>query len=333
MVSNSYTDLTDRIGPVLVKELRQNLRRHSFIYPFLCIHLFAIAAIFIEFELEISSGGKTAAMFFWHPDSIGPFWWVSMAVVGILMPLSGFFLMPQEIEEGNHEILLLTHINRWQIVFGKFMTLWMLCLLTLTSLLPYIIIRYFIGGVEWINELANAATVISISAILSSISIAASGYPNMGSKLGVFLLMVFSAITGGGISMVGGAMWMDISKTSDWAPVSIAFYHLCAVVMVAAYVILGLLVARSRLRLAILNFEIKPSSLLLIIIGLALFIVGMVAAFTCGFGSILGVVLLTFLAWHSDRTPNAPKWMTPPKANIPQTLTPAQAVHNESGPD
>jgi hypothetical protein len=72
-----------------------------------------------------------------------------------------------------------------------------------------------------------------------------------------------------------------------------------------------------------MNFEIKPSSLLIIIIGLAPFIVGMVAAFTCGFGSIAGTILLTFLAWNSDRTPKAPKWMIAPKANIPPVLSPS----------
>jgi hypothetical protein len=64
-------------------------------------------------------------------------------------------------------------------------------------------------------------------------------------------------------------------------------------------------------------FELKPSSVLLIITGLAPFIVGMVAAFTCGFGSIAGVLLLTYLAWNSDRTPKAPKWIPPPPPNIP----------------
>lgn len=116
------------------------------------------------------------------------------------MPLAGLFLMPQEIEEGNHEMLLLTSLNRWQIVFGKFLTLWLLSQLTLTSLLPYIIIR------------------------------------------------------------------------------------------------------------------------------LAPFIVGMVAAFTCGFRSIAGTILLTFLAWNSDRTLKAPKWIIAPKANIPTSIPPIQPV-------
>lgn len=217
-------------------------------------------------------------------------------------------------------MLLLTTINRWQIVFGKFLTLWLLSLLTLTSLLPYIIIRYFIGGIEWFNEIANTGTVISIAAILSAISIAASGYPTLPKKLGIFCVMLFSAVGGGGISMLGGGIWMNMAKASKWAPVANTFYHACVLIVVVSYVILGLLVARSRLRLAVMNFEIKPSSLLVIIIGLAPFIVGMCAAFTCGFGSILGTVLLTFLAWNSDRTPKAPKWMVAPKPNIPPPL-------------
>jgi hypothetical protein len=307
-----------------VKELRQSLRRSSFIYPFICIHLFAIVAIFFEFEFKISSGGSMAAIFLWDPDYIGPFWWVAMLVCGILMPLSGLFLMPQEIEEGNHEILLLTCLNRWQIVFGKFLTLWVLSLLTLTSLLPYIIIRYFIGGIEWLNELANTGTVISVAAIISALSIAASGFPNLASKLAIFCFLMFSVITGGGISMIGGVIWMDKAEATKFAPLSITFYHFCAIIVVGCYVILGLLVARSRLRLATFNFEIKPSSLLMIIIGLAPFIVGMVAAFTCGFGSIAGVLLLTYLAWNADRTPKAPKWIAAPKANIPPPLPPMQ---------
>jgi hypothetical protein len=52
------------------------------------------------------------------------------------------------------------------------------------------------------------------------------------------------------------------------------------------------------------------------------YIVGMVAAFTCGFGSIAGVLVLTYLAWNSDRTPKAPKWMPPPPPNIPPPIMP-----------
>lgn len=321
MSQGTYTDLSDRFGPMQVKELRQSLRRSSFVYPFVCIHVFAIVAIFFEFENDMSSGGARAAVFAWDPDYIGPFWWVTMIVCGILMPMAGLFLMPQEIEEGNHEILLLTSLNRWHIVFGKFLTLWLLSLLTLTSLLPYIIIRYFIGGIEWFNEIANTGSVIAAAAIMAAISIGASGFPTLASKLGIFCVLLFSVSTAGAISMVGGIMCMSATRTSStWAIPAFLFYHFCAVVVVICYVTLGLLVARSRLRLATMNFEIKPSSLLIIIIALAPFIVGMVAAFTCFYGSIVGTALLTFLAWNSDKTPKAPKWMVAPKANIPPPI-------------
>ena len=304
-----------------VKELRQGLRRSSFVYPFLGIHLLATIAIFFEFQLGIvSSDAGTTAVLFWNPDRITPFWWVAMGVCGLLMPFAGLFLMPQEIEEGNHEILLLTKLSRAQIVLGKFFTLLGLSLLTLVSLLPYVIIRYFIGGVEWLDELAKGGTVFCTAAIVSASAIAASGFRHLAAKICVFTLMIFSAASGGGLSMIGPIMLLNIAAGSKWAIAAYVFHHVCVFLMVASYAILGLMVARSRLRLATMNFEMKPTSVLLIVIGLSPFMIGMAAAFTIGFGSILGVLLLVFLAWNSDRTPKAPKWLPAPAANIPPPL-------------
>ncbi|MFK7850739.1 MAG: hypothetical protein AB8D78_07155 [Akkermansiaceae bacterium] len=320
MQSSNYTDLSDRFGPMTAKELRQSLRRSSFVFPFLGIHLFATAAIIAEFQFDLGGSGDLSAMLFWDPDHIGPFWWVAMIICGILMPLGGFLLLPQEIDEGNHEILLLTKLSRWQIVFGKFMMLWGLSVLTFTSLLPYIIIRYFIGGIEWFHELANAGTVLSAAAVISAAALAASGFTHLAAKMGVFFLFLFSAITGGGLSLIGGGIWMNAAATSKWAIPSVIFYHLCAITAVVCYAFLGMIVARSRLRLATMNFELKPSAIILIIVGLAPFVIGMVAAVTCGFGSIAGVLLLTFLAWRSDITPKAPKTLPPPPPNTPPPI-------------
>lgn len=306
-----------------IKELRQSLRRTSFVYPFVFIHIFATVAIYSEFQLGIglSNGGKAAALL-WDPNHIGPFWWVAMSVCGLLMPLAGFFLMPQEIEEGNHEILLLTRLNRWQIVLGKFLMLWGLCALTFISLAPYVVIRYFLGGIEWSQELANAGSVLGAAAIIAAGSIAASGFNHLAAKFGVFALYIFSAAGGGGAGMIGGGMSMEMSRTNSYAILGNLYYHLSALCVIACYSMLGLLIARSRLRLATMSFELKPSSVLLIILGLSPFIVGMVAALTCGFGSVAGVLLLTFLAWNSDVTPKAPKWLPAPAPNVPPPLPP-----------
>lgn len=321
MAKSEHIELPERFGPMIVKELRQSLRRTSFVYPFICIHIFATIAIFAEFTMSIGfHSSSNPAVLRWKPDEIGPFWWVAMAVCGVLMPLAGFFLMPQEIEDGNHELLLLTKLTRWQIVSGKFFMLWGLSCLTFVSLLPYVVIRYFIGGIEWFGELVNAGSVLSAAAILSAGTIAASGFKTLASKFGVFLLFLFSALGGGGAGMIGGFLTISASESSEWAWLGIVFYHFCVLCVIACYAMLGMLIARSRLRLAIMNFELKPSSVLLIMLGLAPFIIGMAAAFTCGFGSVAGVLLLTFLAWNSDLTPKAPKWLPPPPPNVPPPL-------------
>ncbi|QTN31603.1 hypothetical protein HZ994_04440 [Akkermansiaceae bacterium] len=326
MATSEHSDLPERFGPMTIKELRQSLRRTSFVYPFICIHIFATLAIYAEFQLGVGhGGGGVKAVFAWDPDDVSPFWWVAMAVCGVLMPMAGFFLMPQETEEGNHELLLLTTLSRWQVVSGKFIMLWGLSALTFTSLLPYIIIRYFIGGIEWFQELASAASVIGLAAVVAAGAIAASGFGNLAARLGVFALYAFSALAGGGAGMIGGAVTLNMSKTSGYAWLGNLFYHISALCVVACYAVIGLLVARSRLRLATMNFELKPSAVLLIILGLAPFIIGMAAAFTCGFGSLAGVLLLTYLAWNSDLTPKAPKWMPPPPPNVPPPM-PAPAI-------
>ncbi len=66
-----------------VKELRQSLRRTSFVFPFICIHIFATIAIYAEFQLNIGSGSGIPAVLAWDPDKVGPFWWVAMTVCGI----------------------------------------------------------------------------------------------------------------------------------------------------------------------------------------------------------------------------------------------------------
>ena len=317
-----HTELPERFGPMTIKELRQSLRRTSFVYPFLCIQIFAVLAISVEFSTgDYQQGGK-AAMLYWSPSDIGPFWWVAMSVCGVLMPMAGFFLMPQETEEGNHELLQLTTLSRWHIVRGKFLMLWGLSVLTFASLLPYVVIRYFIGGIEWGQELANSATVLSAAAVFSAASLAASGFRHPAAKLGIFVMFLVSAIGGGGAGIIGGVIAMESWDTNSFRVLGIIYYHFCAICSVACYAILGMLLARSRLRLATMNFELKPSSVLVIIVGLAPFIVGMAAAFTCGFGSPVGVILLTFLAWNSDVTPKAPKWLPPPPANTPPPLPP-----------
>jgi len=167
------------------KELRQSLRRGSFVLPFLAIQALALAAMIAEFKIGSASGGSAASgmLNIWLLASSGPFWMIVGIICMILMPLGGLALMGQELEEGNHELLLLTQLNRWKVVVGKFKTLWGLSALTFVSLLPYVVVRYLVGGVEWWHEAACATTVLGVSAMIGAGAIGASAFQSIGARV------------------------------------------------------------------------------------------------------------------------------------------------------
>jgi len=101
------SDLPDRFGPMTVKELRQGMRRGSFVVPFLAIQLLAVLAMTAEFQ------AGDLGSFIEHPGvlnvvllaSSGPFWIVVSAMCAVVMPLGGMVLMGQELEEGDLRVV------------------------------------------------------------------------------------------------------------------------------------------------------------------------------------------------------------------------------------
>ncbi len=296
-----------------VKELRQSLRRGSFVTPFLAVHALALAAIVIEFKQGSESGASeyTGLLNLWMLASSGPFWAIVGAICVILMPLGGLFLMGQELEEGNHELLQLTTLNRWKIVFGKFAALWGLSVVTFASILPYMVVRYLVGGVEWWHEAVCAATILGASAMVGAGAIGASAFKNMGARMAVFLLFLFSMAGGCIPPLAGGAA---IGNGCG------ILYHVTAVVAIACYVMMGLSLARSRLRLAVMAYEVKPGGMMLGILVFSPFLIGLITAFTCGVGGIGGLAIVTLLAWKADTTPKITG--VSGKPNLPGTSVP-----------
>ena len=222
--------------------------------------------------------------------------------------LGGVILMGQELEEGNHELLLLTKLDRWKVVSGKFITLWGLCALTFVSLLPYVVVRYMVGGIEWWHEAACAGTILGGSAMISAGAIGASAFKRIGARVGVLVLFFLSMLAGCAAPLFGiGAQ----TKGCGW------LYHLTALTAVVAYTLVGLALARSRLRLSILAYEMNPSGMILGLMVFAPFVLGLVTAVTIGWGGGLGMIGLAVIATRMDVTPKAPKWMPPPLPNVP----------------
>lgn len=303
-------DLPDRLGSMLVKEMRQNLRRSSFVYPFLGLHLLAVMAVVIEFQ----SGAN-------HPFSdwvgmfnlnvlihSGPLWLVTALICGVIMPLGGLILMGQELDEGNHELLLLTRLSRWKVVRGKFVSLWSLCLLALVSLVPYVMVRYQMGGVELTRDLACLLSVAGGSGVMCAGAVGASSFGNLAARIAIMLLFLGSALGSGAIAIIAAGA---VTESAGIA------WHLNALATAVCFVLMGLGLARSRLRLSVRAYEVKPTYLVVGLLSFTAFAVGMTTAMTAGYAGFVGLIGMGLVAIYSDPTPKAPAWVVPPPPNIP----------------
>ncbi|WP_411847167.1 ABC transporter permease [Roseibacillus persicicus] len=310
-------DLPERLGPMMTKELRQGLRRGLFLYPFIGIQVFAIAAMAVEFQMNIDDIEKSTEfggplnflMFFPGEMFSGPFWVVVGLICLVMMPLGGLMLMGQELEEGNHELLLMTPLSRWKVVRGKFLTLWGICLLTFSSLLPYAIVRYFIGGIDVGRNISLALTVVLGSGMIASGAIGASSFKGMIARIGVLGLFLGSMA----LSMM--ACLMSAGARTGGAGV---FFHLNAYGIFFCYTVLGLAMARSRIRLVVHHYEVKPSWMIIGLLFFTPFVIGMAAAVTTGYAGFVGAIGMGFVAWYADVTPKAPSWVNAPVPNVPQ---------------
>jgi ABC-type transport system involved in multi-copper enzyme maturation permease subunit len=317
----TFMELSDRMHPMTVKELQQGLRRSSFIYPFLGIHVLAIAAMAMEFAGgSVMRSDIAGVMNLSMLLESGPFWNVVLGICGVIMPLGGLILMGQELEEGNHELLLLTKLNRWAVVKGKFFILWSVSALSFVSLLPYVVVRYFIGGVELWQELMCGVSVLGCSAVICAGAIGASAFQHIGARIGMMLLFFGSAFVSTIIPLSASAM---ITKKMHEVLFQI-FFNLNGLAAIFCFVVLGLTVARSRLRLVVHAYEVKPSWLVIGLLVFTPFVVGMCTVMTAGFAGFVGLIGMALVGMYVDVTPKAKKIQAPYQstiASIPTSLS------------
>jgi hypothetical protein len=314
-------DLPEKLGPMTVKELRQGLRRGMFVYPFIGIHLLAVVAMAVEFQMaELEPFTKHTGMLnllLFMPGSdwfSGPFWGVTGAVCLVLMPLGGLALMGQELEEGNHELLLMTPLSRWKVIRGKFFAMWGLCLLTFVSLLPYMIVRYLIGGIDTWRSISMSLTVIVFSAMMAAGAIGASSFTGIAGRIAVLGLFIGSMLAS--LATVASASAAMLGNVG-WAPNGLV-YHFNSLSAAFCYIVFGLALARSRIRLVVHHYEVKPSWMIIGLLFFTPFVAAMATAMTVGFAGGVGLVGMGLVGLFADASPKAPKWVEAPAPNIPQ---------------
>lgn len=155
-------DFSDRLSPMVVKELRQGLRTRLFGGVLLTLHLMLVL-------LTLMSGGaENAAVVSGWFDGI------ATLVLCIIMPLRGFSAVADELKSGTLDMLALTRLSAGRIIFGKWAAIASQSLLLMLSILPYVVARFVFGGLDlfgeiealfykWLAGVVIAAVIVALS--------------------------------------------------------------------------------------------------------------------------------------------------------------------------
>ncbi|MFK7851319.1 MAG: ABC transporter permease [Akkermansiaceae bacterium] len=177
-------DFPDRISPMLVKELRQGLRTRSFIGVFLALQI-------ILGVILLSAGAAATSDDAGSTISNIIFIFFSIAVL-VVQPMRGISTLSSEIKGNTIDMMVLTRLSAWRIVTGKWFAIVSQSALMLTTIIPYLILRYFFGGMNLFGEIVLLAMIFVASATLTAITVglSASGSVILRSILPMFALPI-----------------------------------------------------------------------------------------------------------------------------------------------
>lgn len=170
-MAHPLDEFSDRISPMLVKELRQGLRAKTFVIVFLALQ--GLLAVVLLAAIGASSSESTG-----QSVSSIIFFFFSLAVL-IVQPLRGIGALHNEIKGNTIDLMVLTRLGAWRIVLGKWVSIVSQSALLLTAIAPYLILRYFFGRMNLFAELNLLLLIFLGSALFTAITVGISAVPSI----------------------------------------------------------------------------------------------------------------------------------------------------------
>lgn len=207
-------DFPGWLSPMLVRELRQGLQSGAFAWTFVILQgAMCLLMIWSTFAAN-ESGARSVAR-----AGDGLFWIVTAVAVSIIVPLRGLSGVSSERIGNNLDLVRLTRLSATRIVVGKWLANVAQALLVATSILPYVVLRYFLGGVNVLRDLESFGWICVAALVVAALALSLSTLPE-GPRRGVLALASFGGLMAFVAFMEGGLMrafgWMD-----TWAKLGI----------------------------------------------------------------------------------------------------------------
>jgi ABC-type transport system involved in multi-copper enzyme maturation permease subunit len=165
-------DFPDSFSPMIVKELRQGLRTMVFAGSFLLIQLFMMLFVYMIVAAVVVEDNSVQSY-----DAL--FWVLFSIFVLVVMPLRGFTAISREVEVDTLELLYLSKLSTLRILWGKWLALVLQTFLVVSAILPYVVLRYFIGSVDILFDLIRIAFLVCFSLVITAGMVALSAFPKV----------------------------------------------------------------------------------------------------------------------------------------------------------
>jgi len=156
------SDFPDRISPMIVKELRQGMRTRAFTSIFLILQVILGFSMFVALTSESGNIGIEISRMVFFLFSF---------VALILQPLRGTTAVSTELRDDTLEILSITRLSSFRIVFGKWASIVSQTALMLAATIPYLVMRYFFGGMQLFAELSLMGVIFLMSISLTGVTV------------------------------------------------------------------------------------------------------------------------------------------------------------------
>jgi len=185
-------DFPTWLPAMLVKELRQGLRTKGFVVAFVGFQ--ALMALLMMGA--VGSAGATSPVTRATTQSMidGFFWTLLTVQLVFVTPSRALGSLQPEIESRSLDLLLLTRLSAWRIVFGKWASLVAQSLLLLVAMLPYGIVRYFAGAADLVSDAGVCLALLGCCAVLTAAGLWSSGNSKV-VRIGVGILVSFAVGT------------------------------------------------------------------------------------------------------------------------------------------
>ncbi|RBP37686.1 hypothetical protein DES53_11368 [Roseimicrobium gellanilyticum] len=207
---NAAPDFPDWFSPLLVKDLRQGLRSRWFIWLFLWVQfsMVVLVAVHMLYGME-TPGGRAGTMGKMWMDVL--FFANITLVLHVLLPLRGIFIADADVEPGNLPLLRVTGVLARRIAVSKLVVTMFMVGLIMTTMLPYITLRYFLSGVDVVGDFMRLAWIGVASGVIAAWGLLLAIMP------AVWRAVVGGLLILGGLPIFESILWMMINVSRDWS--------------------------------------------------------------------------------------------------------------------